>query len=69
MIDSKEKATVMFKLTEKEASILIEALRAYCTTPEHGMVPFGALGPLMRNLEKDHRTMRAINKANAKGWK
>tara|TARA_R110000751_G_C13410624_1_gene438942 strand:+ start:200 stop:394 length:195 start_codon:yes stop_codon:yes gene_type:complete len=64
MTDSKETATVMFKLTQTEASILLRALR---TTD--APMPFDCDKPLVKRLEKDFRTMRAINKADAKGWK
>mgnify|MGYP003662489364 CR=1 FL=1 len=66
MIDSKKQATVMFKLTEQEAATLLVALQECIPA----MIKAHAEpSPLAKRLEKDFKTMRAINKANAKGWK
>jgi|TARA_R110000824_G_scaffold392107_1_gene590282 hypothetical protein len=63
MKDSQEQATVMFKLTQTEASILLRALR---TTD--APMPFDCDKPLVKRLEKDFKTMRAINRAETEGW-
>ena len=56
----------MFKLTEQEAATLLVALQECIPA----MIKAHAEpSPLAKRLEKDFKTMRAINKANAKGWK
>ena len=64
MADRKEQATVMVKLTEKEALTLVKALRTSDRIPINDTTK-----SLHNRLEKDFRTMRLINQANAKGWK
>ena len=66
MKDSQEQATVMFKLTEGEAATLLKALES---TDSNTIPRDEANQSLYRRLLKDKRTMRAIRKGNAKGWK